>query len=298
MQKTSKENGLNLPCLKNRNVHLVRQENVTAVNSPGTEMSKKERRVSVPDILLSWGNGTPQEMKASDDRNEKLPSYEDEVEHFQSSTVVNEEQLEAETVDGEKDENAKTAESKLRYELFEQSLNASTKLCNAGNRTINEPTLDEPSENAQTASGNFRRKLNESVWSVESLPIYVPTKEWLAQNTTAGREVILESAEEAENGAQDDEPANDGSHSSLTDSVQLSDSFINFSTPASKVNGKQASDVTNKPKNYKTQKGSIPLDSPICKQSNLHEICPEEIDRNEASEPVQSPKRLSFTIEK
>ncbi|XP_028986892.1 uncharacterized protein LOC114844041 [Betta splendens] len=36
----------------------------------------------------------------------------------------------------------------------------------------------------EMSSGNFqtRKKVNESVWSVDSLPLYIPTKEWLAQN--------------------------------------------------------------------------------------------------------------------
>ncbi|XP_072296399.1 bucky ball [Eucyclogobius newberryi] len=298
IQTIGKENVLvNSPSLKNRNVHLVRQESVTTVDSPAKEMSKKERRASVPDILLSWGNGMPQEDKMADDKNENLPSYEDDDVHFQSSTVVNEDQLEPEMVDGEKDENEKIAESKQRYEPFEHSLNISIKLCNAGYDTVDEQTLEEPSENAQTASDKLRRKLDESIWSVESLPVYVPTKEWLVQNMTAGPEVILESAEEAENAAQNDEPANERSRNSSTGSVQLSDSFIDFSTPASETNGKPASDVTCEPTKYNIPKCMIALDSPICEQSKLPEICAEEVERNDTSEPVQSPKRLSFTIE-
>ncbi|KAK7945312.1 hypothetical protein WMY93_001040 [Mugilogobius chulae] len=273
-----------LQSLKNRNVHLVRQDKVITADSPAKEMSKKERRVSVPDILLSWGNGTQQENEMANDKNEKLPSYEDDVVNFQSSTVVNEEQFEPETVDGEKDENAKNAESRLHYEPYEQSLNI---------------TLEEPSESMVMTSGKSQRKLNESIWSVESLPIYVPTKEWLAQNTTAGREVILELAEEAEKNKEDEE-ANEKSRSSSSGSVQLSDSFIDFSTPASKMNEmncKQASNVAIESQNYKVQKCRIALDSPVCKERNLPEICAKEVEIKNVADPVQSPKRLSFTVE-
>ncbi|XP_055007623.1 transcription factor TFIIIB component B'' homolog [Boleophthalmus pectinirostris] len=294
--KISEDNSLvNLQSLKNRNVLMMRQENVTPVNSPRKDMSKKERRISVPDILLSWGNGTPQEDKtADDDKNEKLPPYDDEIENFQSSTVLNEEQLEPETVDAEKDENEKVVESKSRYEPFERSLSISIKLCNTGNDTVNELTLEEPSGSVQTPNGKFRRKLNESVWSVESLPVYVPTKEWLAQNTTAGPEVILELQEEAENG-ENEKPENPKNRlNSSTDSVQLSDSFIDFSTPASKMDIKQT--VPSEPKNYKMQKCLNPLDSPIIKMK-MSEICAKEIEIIETSEPAQNPKRRSFTAE-
>lgn len=50
----------------------------------------KERRVSFPDILMSWGGGTPQAtmQKMADEvlhqNDEQLPSCENEVEHEKS----------------------------------------------------------------------------------------------------------------------------------------------------------------------------------------------------------------------
>ncbi|XP_077392277.1 uncharacterized protein LOC144030145 [Festucalex cinctus] len=87
-------------------------------------------------------------------------------------------------------------------------------------------------------------KLNESVWSVESLAPYIPNKEWLMNNGMLKLQMVAERTEEPEkvglSNQNDILKGNyDGNQSlklSSSDPAPMSDGWLVFSTPAEKAN--------------------------------------------------------------
>lgn len=144
----------------------------------------KEGHTSISDTLLSWGSGTPQAtvLKMADKiqpQNDKLLLSETQTLHEKS---VYQSLTDAEGLLGSKD-------SVCVYKILKLPLAQSR--TEDANETI---SYQMPSNGYQ-----IRKKMNESVWSVESLPPFIPTKEWLMQNGMFEPEVIVEMAEEAEN---------------------------------------------------------------------------------------------------
>ena len=234
----------------------------------------KERRVSVPDIL-SWGGSTPQEtiLKMADkvlpQKDQQLPSFEDEVEK-------------------------------------EESLYQS-------------PT--EPKNGpVSLTSSQMKRGMNESVWSVESLVPFIPTKESVLQKGLFEPEVIIEMAEEAEDGrlsSQDDklivESVKDRRQShrfSCSDSALMSDSWLIYSTPAEKLTASEkphmeseadASEMTG-PKQSENvtplEKDALVSLTHLPSKIILSTPTEEEVDRNRSSEPEasQSPNQECLIV--
>ncbi|XP_026229866.1 uncharacterized protein buc2l isoform X2 [Anabas testudineus] len=125
-----------------------------------------ERRTSIADIQMSWATATPQAtvLKMDDKmqpQNDLLPS-ETQTEHEKS---VNQSINVAEGLLGSKD-------SECVYKILKLPLPQLRR------EDTNKTIPNQMSSN----SGLMRKKLNESVWSVESLPLFIPTKEWLTQN--------------------------------------------------------------------------------------------------------------------
>lgn len=285
-----KENcAVDSPSLKKIHSNSRLEQNCRETEAP-VKLSEKERRLSVPDILMSW---TPQKDEMAAEKTNNLSLYEDEMEpvKYKSPTAINKEQPKAQSVDereSDKEETEEMVNSKMNDDRYEHSLNISIKLCN---HTRDEETPEQPTESSrsQISSSQFKRKLNESVWSVESLPVFIPTKEWLMQNvTSSGPDVILETVEEAENDEVTKERKK--SRSSSTDSVQMSDSFLGFSTP-NKMGAQQMDSL-------KIRKNVTPLASPTSKQSNLTATVTKALDINESEPGGNSPNRRSFTIDK
>nr|XP_019960830.1 PREDICTED: uncharacterized protein LOC109640988 [Paralichthys olivaceus] len=244
----------------------------------------KERRVSIPDILMSWGGGTPQSkvIKMAD---KVLPYYnhkvlsQTELEHemhlYQSPTVTHNAPVMTHANDAVGVLSSKASETFFKIlklplafsdargdnELMEldgtlrpclpcrdellHSQNKSYKISDEqedGNETNLEEDTPEVIHNQMPLNScQIRKKMNESVWSVESLPPFIPSKEWLLQNGMLGPEVIVEMAEEAENCEQSTESDNlivkDGKmkqHCRIpsADSVPLSDSCLTLRTTA------------------------------------------------------------------
>lgn len=165
----------------------------------------KERRASISDTQMSWGIGTPQAtvLKMGDKvqpPNDKLLLSET---HTPTEKSVNQSLTDAEGLLGSK-------EGECVYKILKLPL--------AQSRTedINETIFYQMSSN----SCQMRKKLNESVWSVESLPPFIPTKEWLMQNGMFEPEVIVEMAEEAEN---------------CGDSIQNDNAIVNASKESSET---------------------------------------------------------------
>lgn len=166
----------------------------------------------------------------------------------------------------------------------------------------------------------MKRKMNESVWSVESLAAFIPTKEWLLQNGLCEPQVIVEMTEETENGglsAQNDnlivkasKERRQTGRCSSSDSIPMSDSWHIYSTPAEKLippkkpetlSEIDASD-TRKPKQGQSMAPSErdPLASPTHLQSKLILSTPTEgdVNKNRSSEPEasQSPNQESLIV--
>ncbi|XP_035851549.1 uncharacterized protein LOC116066492 isoform X2 [Sander lucioperca] len=290
----------------------------------------KERRVSVPDILMSWGGGTPQAtmLKMADkllENDHQLPSYGTEVEDksvYQSQTETRNDPVVADGAyahdDAEgnlsykdsatlfkilklrKGHEERKAESRrenepvglvgsirhlpYRDELL-HSLNKSQKLPENeqedGNKTNpHEDTTEIIPYQMFLNNCQMKRKINESVWSVESLPLFIPTKEWL-----------LNSMFEPE----------------ITDPVPVSDSWLVFSTPAEKFSPpKEEREIdASEMRRPKRGQSKAPSEndhfaSPTHLQSklNLTTLTEEDMDTNRSSEPEanQSPNQELLVV--
>lgn len=140
----------------------------------------KERHASISNIQMSWGSGTPQAtvLKVADKmlpQNDQLLPSESHTEHEKS---VNQSPTDAEGLLVSKD-------GEHLYKILKLPLSQSRENANETYKM-------------STNSFQMRKKVNESVWSVESLPPFIPTKEWLMQNDMFEPEVT-EMVEEADN---------------------------------------------------------------------------------------------------
>ncbi|XP_042353068.1 uncharacterized protein LOC121950982 [Plectropomus leopardus] len=328
----------------------------------------KERRVSVPDILMSWGGGTPQEMmtKIADrlpQNDHQLPSYETEVEQGKSACqspaknglVVSESANDNIEVDlSHKDtatlskvlelreaHEAQETESRRENEParmvgsvghclssrdeLQNSLNKTHKLpdneqedCNETNP--HEDTSDIIRYRMYVNSFQLRRKMNESVWSVESLAPFIPTKENLLQNSTFEPKVIVEMTEEADNSkssTQNDiltvkagKERRQTRRCSSSDSVLMSDSWLLFSTPAQKLSPPKKPELESEidsseawtPKQDQSmapsEKDPPTSMTPLPSKLMLSTTTEEDADKNRSSEPeaIQSPNQVCVIV--
>ncbi|XP_008431758.1 transcription factor SFL2-like [Poecilia reticulata] len=202
----------------------------------------KERHISVPDILMSWGGGTPQTalLKTTDvelSHTDIWTSSQHDVELNKplshNSTETNIGSVKGlGTAINEGMASPKVSEMlfrslRLPYSTINAFLESSTheepvisfserrsltfiddvqhlqNFSNSSKTEVqenpNEAYLHKISDVAPRMSAcscQVKRKSNESIWSVESLPAYVPPREWLLQN---GMLELNEEMEEAEN---------------------------------------------------------------------------------------------------
>lgn len=238
----------------------------------------KQRRLSVPDILSSWGGGTPQAaiLKMADkvlpQNEDQLLSSEVECEKsvYQSLTEtkngpnVVDDGADAEGILSSKDTELVFKILKLPFALHEllesrgdndpvdlvgsmqhslpyndellHSLNKSQKLHELENESETNPheeTIEIIPSQTSFNSSHIKR-LNESVWSVESLAPFVPTKDWLTQNSMFESEVIIEMTQEAKNGRLS--PQNDNLIVKASKERRQSRRFSSvFNSPAEKL---------------------------------------------------------------
>ncbi|XP_039998634.1 uncharacterized protein LOC120798457 isoform X2 [Xiphias gladius] len=322
----------------------------------------KERRVSIPDILMSWGVGTPQATilkmvdKVLPPNDHQLLSSKTELEHekcvYQSPAETQNESVVADSTDAEGILSSKDSETlfkilKLPFALYDplsdsrgdnepvelvgsvrhcltysdkllHSLNKSHKLpfdeqTNGKETNIHDDTTEIIPYQMPLNSCQTNRKMNESVWSVESLAPFIPTKEWLLQNGMFDPEVIVEMTEEAEScrdSTQNDNLIVKPSKRrqtcmfSSSDSVPMSDSWLIFSTPAQNLSTfkKPEIHVSEMRGQGKRMDLSIkdPLTSPTCLQSKIIALFPtaNAVDEYRSSEPGanQSPNLESLIV--
>ncbi|AWP19967.1 Hypothetical protein SMAX5B_001096 [Scophthalmus maximus] len=305
----------------------------------------KERRVSFPDILMSWGGGTPQstvlKMVQPQDNHQLLASQ-TELEHekslykspaeTQNYPVVADEPV---AIDDMQDifssKNSKTFVKILKLPVALYDLLSYAR----GDDELEEldgffrhclPCRDEPPDDQENGnktnlqadttevipcqipmnSSQIKNKMNESVWSVESLAPFIPSKEWILQNAVFEPDMIIEMIEESNNcrySTQNDLIVKAGKirqnyRFSSSDSVPVSDSSLIFSTPAEKPPkkaGMQSEMSAAKKDHSMTPSEKLLLASPTCLQSKIisPSLTAEGVDENKSSEPeaYQSPNQ-------
>ncbi|XP_034411947.1 uncharacterized protein buc2l [Cyclopterus lumpus] len=208
---------------------------------------------------------------------------------------------------------------------FLHSLNSSHELSddeqeNGDETHPHKDTADITPYHMSLNSGQMKRKMNESVWSVESLVPFIPSKEWLLQNNMFEPKVIFEMTEEAENGrpsTPDNQIVTAGkerrqtSRYSSSESVLMSDSWLMFSTPAEKLSPPKKQEVESEidASERRSPKPSLNIgpsekDS-VTSQTHLppskiviYPATEEDVDKNRSSEPEanQSPNQESLII--
>ncbi|XP_045907115.1 uncharacterized protein LOC123971993 isoform X2 [Micropterus dolomieu] len=303
----------------------------------------KERHASVPDILMSWGAEVEHEKSI----------YQSPVETKSGPVVADC----ADTNEGSlKDHETPSKILKLPFglhELFSESRreNELVGLVSSVSQCL--PDRDEPQDSLNEShklpdneqgndnetnphedtteiipykmslnSSQRKRKMNESVWSVESLAPFIPTKEWLLQNSMFEPEVIIETTEEAENVNPELSTQNDSLfvesikerrrtlRFSSSDSVPMSDSWLIFSTPAGKQSPAKKPETESE--NYASEmrgpnqgqsmapSEKDPVASPIQLQREIISSNPteEDVDKNRSSEPeaIQCPNQESLIV--
>lgn len=189
----------------------------------------KERRVSFPDILMSWGGGTPKETV------QKIPN---KVFDQQENQLASRETAE----EREKSVCRSPLAASCSVVLENSDVDDS------GSVLLSQKCPMEPRQNESLEMGNSGRcsrmegKVNESIWSVESLPPYIPSKELIFQKNTLDSETVIEMSEETEMNKQAIKPDNlankcgkkklEFDSASLSDSGPMSNSWLDFSSPS------------------------------------------------------------------
>lgn len=328
----------------------------------------KERRASVPDILMSWGGSTPQAvvLKIADKglhrNDQQLPSYETEVEtekslyhsptESKSGPVVadgTEVGDDADNVLSCKDSETLSKNVKLPFALHDlpssrregelvgtvgsvrQCLTYKDEMLHSPNTSNmlpdneqengkgSNPHEDTTEINPYQMSSNsnpMKRRMNESVWSVESLMPFIPPKEWMLQKGTFEPEIIIEMTEEAENGGLSTPSDNLivkscrrrlSQRFSFSEAGPMSDSWLIYSTPTEKLSSSKKPEMQCEidvsedggPQQCLSAAPSEkdPLVSPTALRSKVIVSIPteEDMDENGSSEPEanRSPNQES-----
>lgn len=233
----------------------------------------KERRVSFPDILMSWVGGTPQATLQTETEKvlcqaaKQLPSFENKVEQENSdcqspkeaqiNAALNEKghaDNDAEILSSSNELSHSTRTTRLAglISSIRQSLAFTDEQLPSPDKshTLSDPDQERAEANSPEEptevipyeivlnSCQMKRKMNESVWSVESLCPFIPSKEWVHQKSNLEPEIIVEMTEEPEDGLstyfKSDKERRQSSRFSSSDFVPMSDSWLIYSTPGEK----------------------------------------------------------------
>ncbi|XP_029686269.1 uncharacterized protein isoform X2 [Takifugu rubripes] len=278
----------------------------------------KERRVSFPDILMSWGSGTPQatSQKIPDKdfaQNEnQLQFYKNVKEEEKSPTATNT-SVELKNTDvGDDSVNVLCSpefqmDSRNGPLCLEESERQSCLKdllygANVSNDQVNdeldlseEPT-DMISYQKLLSSYHLKVRMNESVWSVESLPPFIPRKELILQKKNVDSEMITKMSEETEtqdvtkcdnSGDESNKEKAEFHGISSSSSVSVSKKLFNFTSPTRA----EPKPDQRSPKGKKEKASLTPSPCDITPTA-------EEVDENRFSDPeaTQSPNQ-EVTIE-
>ncbi|XP_034078626.1 uncharacterized protein LOC117550335 [Gymnodraco acuticeps] len=193
----------------------------------------KERRISVPDILMSWGGGTPQEKMMVDKllQNDLQTEVEQDKSVHQSGVETRispevaypKDDAEGNLIsersevlfkilklrEAEEEQHAESSNNEEYLGLvgsvrrclpFADELlqSSSHKLPdNEQDYSIETNLLEDTAQIIPSINNSsyLKRTWNESIWSVESLAPFIPTKEWLQRDDLLAADVIVELAE-------------------------------------------------------------------------------------------------------
>lgn len=269
-QKRSAENQPHVNKNTRRNMWSVdSQESLIPVcsSSQQEEETTKERRSSFPDILMSWGGSTPLDTQPTDlekvlsqdakqlqsdenqEKRDKLECKSPKEAH--TDAVVDADQILS--VSDKLPDSTRTkmvsASSVRQCLAFVDEQTATSDQCLAGSdyghegaeeNSLEEPTEVIPYEMIFNSCSQMKKKLNESVWSVESLCPFIP-KDWTQQRSVLESEVIIETAEEVKNEGVSSLSGrlvftlSNEMNQSVTESVPVSDSWPMYKTPNEKM---------------------------------------------------------------
>ncbi|XP_041660236.1 uncharacterized protein LOC121520719 [Cheilinus undulatus] len=285
----------------------------------------RERRVSIPDILLSGATPQTMTLERGDENQQLLPSSEIEVEKEKKSEQRREglkSKAENSDVQAGIDADVNTStllpnEAEPLYKILR--LPATLQELLFETRRDAEPSglverlsedellrsLNHSSENTpyQSSRNRFlmRSKLNESIWSVESLPAFIPTQEWMQQNGLLEPEVIIETINH-DGGQQENfsvkgcKGRNRSHRLSSSESARMSESWLVFSTPAEKLSQPKKMDTERRRDSSGTRElghdqspsGKVCSSPPPQWQSRITAASPPEEDQSDktgSSEP-------------
>ncbi|XP_061746591.1 uncharacterized protein LOC133545218 isoform X2 [Nerophis ophidion] len=276
----------------------------------------------IPDILLRWRSTTPQEVRINltdellPDNDDQLPSRTDKeyqspvgtsrlkddcctsfpegvLNHDDTNAVLVEESRRESTVLGlYVSEKPSGPQSQVG-----RPLNKSHIVADQEDLSMSKPH-DDTTENPHYRS----RKMNESVWSVESLAPFVLNKEWNLHNNAFSPAMVAEMDEDPEqDGPSTQDVFKANKKRDLRLSVPMSDSWLDSSTPAVKTRNPQtqlkAPQSTTPLGNYAPvflhmqatlPKGAVAEDGssePVASQSPNQEVC---ITAQQAASPCSA----------
>lgn len=304
-----------------------------------------ERRESVPDILMSWGGGTTQTTILSLVEKQPLNDLSTEVDH--PTETVKSPAVAGGAFANDAEGNLSSGDSTTLFKILKMRAahearkaeyrrengdwwgmvcpvkhlppDGDERLCSLsdsmgqdfGNWTnLQEETADIVPYQMSLNGGQIKRKMNESVWSVESLAPFIPSKDWLMQNSTFDHQAIVEMTEETENGGLstlNNPIVKAGEERSQTlmssDSDLMLDSWLTFSTPDGKRSIPKKPETESKIDaseiNNPSDKDSFASQT-LLPPSNraLSTATEEDVDKNRSSEPEanQSPNQQSLFV--
>lgn len=233
-------------------------------SSQQEEETAKERRSSFPDILMSWAGSTPLDTQPTDlekvlgqdakrlqadENQEKREELECKSPKDADAAVDADQILPVSDKRADSTRTKMVSASSVRQCLaFADDQAATSNHCPAGfdyghegaeENSLEEPTDVIPYEMIFNSCSQNKRKMNESVWSVESLCPFIP-KDW-TQRSVLESEVIIETAE----GVKNEGVSSPGGrlvprlckeiNQSVTESVPVSDSWLVYDTPSEKM---------------------------------------------------------------
>lgn len=294
----------------------------------------KERRVSFPDVLMSWGSGTPQatSQKIPDmdfAQNENHLQFYKNVEEQEKSPTATNTSVVLENTDAGDDSANVLCSPEFRLDsrngplcLEESERQSCLKdllySVNVSNNQENEMDLSEDptdmiSYQKLLSSHHLKVRMNESVWSVESLPPFIPPKELTLQKKNVDSEMITKMSEETEtqevtkcdNSGDESSKEKEFHGISSSCSVLVSNKLFNFTSPTQKAALSKKLEMVIVSAGTRTEpKPDQGLPTGKKKIASLtpspYDITPttEEVEENRSSEPeaTQSPNQ-EVTIE-
>lgn len=320
-EKTGHENQPQVHKNTRRNMWSVdSQESLIPVcsSSQQEEETTKERRSSFPDILMSWGGSTPLATRPTDlDK-----ALDQDAERRQSGeNKEKQDQLDCQSPrEGDADQILscpdKPPDSTRTKVLFASSVRqclafadeqaAMLDPCLAGSdcghqraveNSVGEPTELIPYEMIFNSSSQAKTRLNESVWSVESLCPFIP-KDWTQNRSVLESEVIVETTEEIKHegvrsslsGKLVFKPCQE-TNQSVSEPVPVSDSWLLYNTPSEKTTMSQQPESILEP--AQVQEPEPRTSPPVQNHSRQEEdlalaLRTKEVEENGSPEPKAS----------